>query len=156
MVRCKSNSRLSSINKNVLLTQTDTTVGFLSQDADALYEIKERSTKKRFIKVYSDFKTLISTCRVPTSQKNLIRRSKKITFIVKNRAFRVAKSPLSSQILRDATCNYSTSANKSNENFNREFCEDKTDIIIEDKNSLFESTSSSLIKLNEKTKRRLR
>jgi len=156
MVKCKSTSRLSSINKNVVLTQTDTTVGFLSQDADALYEIKSRSTKKQFIKVYSDFKALSSTCRVPTSQKNLIRRSKKTTFIVKNRAFRVAINSLSSQILKNSTCSYSTSANKSNESFNREFCEGKADIIIEDKNSLFESVSSSLIKLNERTKRRLR
>ena len=156
MVKCKSTSRLSSINKNVVLTQTDTTVGFLSQDADALYEIKSRSTKKQFIKVYTDFKTLSSTCRVPNSQKNLIRRSKKTTFIVKNRAFRVATNSLSSQILKNSTCSYSTSANKSNESFNREFCEDKADIIIEDKNSLFESVSSSLIKLNERTKRRLR
>ena len=152
MVRCKSTSRLSS----VVLTQTDTTVGFLSQDADALYEIKERSTKKQFIKVYSDFKTFTSTCRVPSSQKNLIRRSKKTTFIVKNRAFRVAKNSLNSQILRELRCSYSTSANKSKENFNREFCESKADIIIEDKNSLFENSSSSLIKLNEITKRKLR
>ena len=152
MVRCKSTSRLPS----VVLTQTDTTVGFLSQDADALYEIKSRSTKKQFIKVYSDFKTFNSTCRVPSSQKNLIRRSKKTTFIVKNRAFRIAKSSLNSQILRDSTCSYSTSANKSNESFSREFCESKADIIIEDKNSLYETTSSSLIKLNERTKRKLR
>ena len=156
MVRCKSNSRLSSINHNVILTQTDTTVGFLSTNANALYEIKSRSTKKQFIRVYSYFKTLSSTCRVPSSQKNLIRRSKKTTFIVKNKAFRVAKGSLNSEILRASTCSYSTSANKSSERFNREFCEEKADIIVEDKNSLFESSSSSLIKLNQKKKRKLR
>ena len=152
MVKCKSNPRLSS----VVLTQTDTTVGFLSQDANALYEIKKRSTKKQFIRVYSDFKTLSSTCRVPSSQKNLIRRSKKTTFIVKNRSFRVAKNSLNSQILRAFTCSYSTSANKSNESFDREFCEDKADIIVEDKNLLYEDSASTLIKLNKSTKRKLR
>lgn len=156
MVGCKSTSRFSSINKDIILTQTDTTVGFLSLDADKLYKIKSRSTKKQFIKVYSDFKTFNSTCRVPSSQKNLIRRSKKTTFIVKNRAFRVAKNTLNSQILRDTTCSYSTSANKSNEKFSRVFCESKADIIIEDKNSLYETRSSKLIKLNNKVKRRLR
>ena len=156
MVRCKSTSRLSSINSKVILTQTDTTVGFLSRDANALYKIKSRSTKKQFIKVYSDFKTLNSTCRVPTSKKNLIRRSKKTTFIIKNRAFRVAKINLDSQILRDSTRCYSTSANKSNESFSRDFCEDKADIIIEDKNSLFESKSSSLIELNNFKRRKIR
>ncbi len=152
MVKCKSNPRLSS----VVLTQTDTTVGFLSQDANALYEIKERSSKKQFIKVYRDFKIFSSTCRVPNNQKNIIRRSKKTTFIVKNKAFRVAQSSLNSEVLRASTCSYSTSANKSNESFNRDFCEDKADIIIEDKNSLSESSSSTLIKLNNLKRRKLR
>jgi len=152
MVRCKSTSRLSSI----ILTQTDTTVGFLSENSDILYKIKERSSKKQFIKVYTNFKTLLSTCRVPKKQKNIIRRAKKTTFIVKNRAFRVAKNHLESKILRDTSCFYSTSANKSNEKFSREFCEDKADIIIEDKNYLYETNASSLIKLNERVKRKLR
>jgi tRNA A37 threonylcarbamoyladenosine synthetase subunit TsaC/SUA5/YrdC len=37
---------------SVILTQTDTTVGFLSQDALKLYEIKSRNTTKPFIKVF--------------------------------------------------------------------------------------------------------
>ena len=152
MVRCKSTSRLSSI----ILTQTDTTVGFLSLDADALYEIKERSTKKQFIKVYTNFKALLSTCRVPNNQKNIIRRAKKTTFIVKNNAFRIAENRLNSQVLRNSTCRYSTSANKSNEKFSREFCEDKADIIIENIDGLKENSSSKLIKLNNKKRKRLR
>jgi len=140
-----------------ILAQTDTTVGFLSQDAQNLYEIKSRKTSKPFIKVYQNFKTFLDDGnRVPTSKKNLVRRSKKTTFIVKNRAFRVAKIALESKLLRDNSWYYSTSANRAGKNFYREFCESKVDIIIEDKKGLTENSSSSLIKINNIKKSRLR
>lgn len=157
MVRRKSTTRLSSLAVPVILTQTDTTVGFLSQDSELLYSIKSRPSTKPFIKVYKSFKSFLhDKNRVPASQKNLVRRSKKTTFIVKNRAFRVASPSLDSQILRDLTWTYSTSANKSQESFNREFCETKADIIIEDINGLSEKKSSSLIKINKIKRRKIR
>ena len=140
-----------------ILAQTDTTVGFLSQDAQNLYEIKSRKTSKPFIKVYQNFKTFLDDGnRVPTSKKNLVRRSKKTTFIVKNRAFRVAKIVLESKLLRDNSWYYSTSANRAGENFDIDFCESKADIVIEDKKGLSENSSSSLIKINNIKKSKLR
>jgi len=141
----------------VILTQTDTTVGFLSQDEKKLYEIKSRKSSKSFIKVYSDFKSFLkSGNRVPSSKKNLVRRSKKTTYIVKNRAFRVASTSLNSQILRNSSWHYSTSANESSKKFNREFCEEKADIIIENYDGLNEKESSSLYKINNVKIRRIR
>jgi tRNA A37 threonylcarbamoyladenosine synthetase subunit TsaC/SUA5/YrdC len=141
----------------VILMQTDTTVGFLSQNETRLYEIKSRKKSKPFIKVYSSFKDLLAAKnRVPSSQKNSLRRSKKTTFIVKNRAFRVAKSLLDSNILRNSTWHFSTSANESDRDFDRVFCESKADIIIEDKNGLNESSSSSLIKINHVKRKKIR
>jgi tRNA A37 threonylcarbamoyladenosine synthetase subunit TsaC/SUA5/YrdC len=157
MVRCKSTARFFSLEVPVLLTQTDTTVGFLSQNSNKLYEIKSRKATKPFIKVYKNFKSfLIDGNRVPSSQKNLVRRSKKTTFIVKNRAFRVANISLNSQLLRNFTWQYSTSANKSKENFSKEFCEAKADIIIEDINGLNEKKSSALIRINNHKRRKIR
>ena len=142
---------------SVILTQTDTTVGFLSQDADKLYEIKSRENTKQFIKVYSDFKIfLASKNRVPSNFKSIIRRSKKTTFIVKNRAFRIAKNSLNSKIVQKSTWYFSTSANQASKNFDREFCEDKADIIIEDKEGLREKSSSSLFIINNQKRRKLR
>ena len=142
---------------SVILTQTDTTVGFLSQDAKKLYEIKSRKTSKPFIKVYQNFKSFLNDGkRVPASQRVLVRRAKKTTFIVKDQAFRVAHTELQSQILRDEKWHYSTSANKSGKNFDREFCEKNADIIIEDKNGLNENSSSNLFKINNNKKRKLR
>ncbi len=141
----------------VILTQTDTTVGFLSQDEKKLYEIKSRKSLKPFLKVYASFYDLLNANnRVPDKFKNIIRRSKKTTFIVKNRAFRIAKPQLHSQILRDLKWHYSTSANESGKNFKRDFCEGKADIIIENKYGLHEHSSSSLVKLTQTKRRKLR
>ena len=141
----------------IILTQTDTTVGFLSQNSQKLSEIKSRPTTKPFIKVYANFKTFLeSGNRIPNNKKNSVRRAKKTTFIVKNRAFRVAPTTSYSQILRDSSWYYSTSANRSNESFDREFCESKADIIIEDFNGLVEKNSSALIKINQTKRRKLR
>ncbi|MEK6659603.1 MAG: hypothetical protein AABY36_07995 [Campylobacterota bacterium] len=141
----------------IILTQTDTTVGFLSQNIEKLYEIKSRPSTKPFIKVYKNFKSFLQDGnRVINSRKKLVRRSKKTTFIINNFSFRIAPFTLNSQIFRDSSWFYSTSANRSSERFSRDFCESKADIIIEDINSLVEKDSSALIKLNRKKKRKLR
>jgi len=157
MVKINSSSRFSDITHKIILMQTDTTVGFLSQDATMLLEIKSRKSNKAFIKVYRNFKTLKSEKnRIPNSKKNLLRRSKRTTFIVKNQAFRVAKYTLHSEVLRKLTWTYSTSANESGKNFNRDFCEEKADIIIENENRLFEGQASKLYKINNRAIKRLR
>lgn len=142
---------------HTILTQTDTTVGFLSQNAEKLYEIKSRETHKPFIKVYSNFQIFVACGnRVPNNFKSTIRRSKKTTFIVKNKAFRVAKSMLDSNIMKNSTWHFSTSANEAGKNFDREFCEHKADIIIENKERLTEQSSSSLYKLNNIKRKKIR
>ena len=141
----------------IILTQTDTTVGFLSQDSKKLSEIKSREESKQFLKVYSSFREFsLDSNRVPPSKKKLIRNSKKTTFIVKNRAFRISKISLYSQTLRNHKWQYSTSANESGKSFSREFCESKADIIIENSDGLRERTSSSLLKINNLKIRKLR
>jgi len=141
----------------VILTQTDTTVGFLSQEAGELYEIKLRPTTKPFIKVYKDLKTFCTEgIRVPKRRKRLIRRAKKTTFVVGDFSFRVAKAPLDSQLLRTPAWFYSTSANRSGAHFERDFCEAKAAIIIEDKYGLREQNPSRVLKINAKKTKRLR
>ena len=157
MVKCSSTARFPSLEVSVILTQTDTTVGFVSQNETKLYKIKSRKNTKPFLKVYSSFKEFLDAKnRVPQKQKNYVRRSKKTTFIVKNKAFRVAKSSLNSSILRNSSWHFSTSANEANKRFDREFCENKADIIIEDKNGLYENSSSSLIKINNNKRKKIR
>ena len=73
MVKSKVTSRLSSIDK-VILIQTDTTVGFVSQNGEKLSLIKSRESSKPFIKIYSNFKTLaLHNHRIPNKQKKMLR-----------------------------------------------------------------------------------
>jgi tRNA A37 threonylcarbamoyladenosine synthetase subunit TsaC/SUA5/YrdC len=140
----------------IILTQTDTTVGFLSQNETKLFEIKSRDTTKQFLKVYKSFKEFSKNSRVPKSKRKLVRNSKKTSFIVKNQAFRISNNSLDSQILHNYGWNYSTSANESAKKFNREFCESKADIIIENSDRLSEQKASSLLKINNTKIRKLR
>lgn len=157
MVFLKSAARFSRLEMSIILAQTDTTVGFLSQDAKKLYEIKSRPPSKPLIKVYKDFKSFTKEGnRVASNRKNLVRRSKKTTFIVNDFSFRIAPFGSNSQIFRNHSWFYSTSANRSGESFEREFCESKADIIIETEDGLHEKKSSSLIRINAKKRRRVR
>ena len=157
MVKSNSTTRLFSISHKIILTQTDTTVGFLSQDAKQLREIKSRNDKKPFIRVFQNFSTLKQhNIRIPNKYKKRVRRANKTTFIVKNRAFRVAQPSLHSTLLYNLSWAYSTSANESGKKFQRDFCQQKADIIIEDKNGLFEGEPSKLYKINDTTIKRLR
>ncbi|WP_345992033.1 hypothetical protein [Sulfurimonas sp. HSL-1716] len=142
---------------SVLLAQTDTTVGFLSNDAKSLEKLKSRPPKKQFLKVYPSFKEFKKNGnRVPQKYKNLVRRAEKTTFIIKGRASRIVKDPLHLKLLKKYSWLYSTSANKSGYGFDKEFCITKSDIIIEDHRGLKEETPSSLYRLNNVKSRRLR
>ncbi len=142
---------------SILLAQTDTTVGFLSPDAKSLEDLKSRPSSKQFLKVYPSFKEFKNDGnRVPQKFKNLVRRSSKTTFIIKNRASRIVKDPIHLNVLKKHSWLYSTSANKSGCGFDKEFCITKSDIIIEDARGFKEQTPSSLYKINNATSRRLR
>ncbi|MBD3838893.1 MAG: Sua5 YciO YrdC YwlC family protein, partial [Epsilonproteobacteria bacterium] len=79
--------------KNLLfLTQTDTTIGFVSTDMKRIDEAKQRLDGKYYIKTLSSLSYLKAYSKVPNQHKNRIRRAKKTTFILKNsRSFRVIK-----------------------------------------------------------------
>jgi len=156
MVKRNSTSRLSSLKEKVILTQTDTTVGFLSQDAQKLQKIKSRPATKPFIKVFHNLNAFTQYNRIPNSKKNFVRRAKKTTFIVKNQAFRIASLPLDVSFLNTISWFYSTSANESSKSFERGFCEENAEIIIENRYSLFEGIPSKLYKITETNIKRLR
>jgi len=157
MVTSNSAARLSRIKKSIILAQTDTTVGFLSQNAALLREIKVRSTEKPFICVFHNFSTLKHQgIRIPNRYKRCVRRSKKRTYIVKDQAFRVGSYPANSAVLRQLQWSFSTSANESGKSYDPIFCEQKADIIVQEKHGLYEGRASELYKINNKRKKRLR
>lgn len=143
--------------KKVLLAQTDTTVGFLSQNADALTRIKERPSHKQYLRVYADWKTFqAGGGRIPKAHRRYIRRADKTTFVVKANAYRIVNNGEHHELLKPYGWLYSTSANQSGKAFDRSFCEASADIIVEDVRSFEESRPSSIERLGKTKRRKLR
>ncbi len=141
----------------VYLAQTDTTVGFLSQDAKKLALIKRRDPKKPFLISVDSFVTLKSFARVPNHFKNRVRRAKKSTFVYPNgKAVRVVQDTPHLLFLQKFGWMYSTSANESGKRFDRDFAYQAADIIVEDNRGFFEGKPSRLIKLGREKAKRLR
>jgi tRNA A37 threonylcarbamoyladenosine synthetase subunit TsaC/SUA5/YrdC len=141
----------------VYLVQTDTTAGFLSQNAKALADSKQRNQEQPFISCVDSLSTLKEFTRVPSSFKKRIRRSKKNTFIYpNNKAIRVVQDPLHVEFLQKLRWSYSSSANFTKKKFQMEYAKKKADIIVEDSRGFFEDTPSKIYKIYKKKLRRLR
>jgi len=142
--------------KYVLLAQTDTTVGFLSQNSLLLSKIKARDPQKPFLKIYPDMNTFKKHGRIPNTFKRRVRRSSATSYVVKEKAFRVIHDPIHRCIVKPYGWLYSTSANLSGHSFDREFAEHNADIVIEDRYGLHECPPSAIIRLGLKKIEKLR
>jgi len=140
----------------VWLTQTDTTVGFLSQDATALARVKQRDLNKPFLTALPDLKSLKKRVRVPKFLHKEIRRAKKRTYILNSIAYRVVQDGAHHNFLKRIGWAYSTSANRSNEKYNEKFCFENADILHLTKDGFLESNPSSIYKVIRKKSVRLR
>lgn len=144
--------------KLVYLTQTDTTVGFLSSDDKKLSSVKQRDPKQKILQVVDSFATLKSKTRVPKRFKRKVRNSKKTTFIYKNGlSFRVVnKDTKHHNFIQKFKYLYSTSANKTKEKFDFDFALEHSDIIVYNQESFYETGGSKIYKLNNKTLKKIR
>lgn len=141
----------------LFLVQTDTTVGFLSQDSERLARVKGRPSNKPFVQVTGSYKTLKTLCRIPKKHKNRVRRAIRETFVYpNNKAIRVVKDEKHSKFIKPFEWFYSTSANESSLAYAREFAFANSDIIVEDKKGLYEGKSSRIYRLYRSKMRRLR
>jgi len=148
-------ARLPGVN-GVLLVQTDTTVGFASQNAAALAQRKNRPSGKPFLKTFGSLGEYKTTGRVPARFRRELRRTKKTTYVVKNQAFRiVAEGPYHS-LLKPYGWLFSTSANAAGERFEPAYAAANADVIIEDARGLFEDVPSRIYRLSKHIKRRIR
>jgi len=143
------------LKDKVFLTQTDTTIGFVSQNADKLTAIKQRPPHKHYIKAVNSLKTLKTFTRVPNIHKNRIRRSSKTTFILPNTySYRVIKHSHHLLLLNRLEWAYTTSANLSNQPYDESFAKEYADIIIEPLTQIQEA--SSIFKVGKSTIKRIR
>jgi len=141
----------------VYLTQTDTTVGFLSANNKKLSIIKQRDSNKKILRVVDSFQTLQKNIRVPKKFRKMVRNSQKTTFIYPNKqAFRVVdKDSKHYSFLKKFNILYSTSANITQNNFDQEFAIKNADIIVFNK-QFKESIPSSIYTLSKSKKKQIR
>ncbi len=140
----------------IILAQTDTTVGFLSQDALALERIKGRPEGKPFLKVFVSLSLLQSTIRIPLKYRSWMRHASKTTFVIKNQAVRYVREPSHMHLIKQYGWLYSTSANKSGYPYDENFCFNHSDIIIEDSREFFLSPPSKIFKITSTHSKKLR
>ncbi len=141
----------------VFLTQTDTTMGFISQSAQRLTQIKQRPPHKHYIKALPSLQTLTSLVRVPEKYKNQVRRAKSTSFIFPDgNSYRVIREKRHLALIRKLSWAYTTSANISGEDFNEKFAVDAADVIVGYPDSNTKNNASSVLKLNNLRMLRLR
>lgn len=141
----------------VILAQTDTTVGFLSQNASRLSEIKSRPPHKPFIQSFDSLKSFTQEGgRVPEKFKKDLRRTKNTSFIIKNRAIRIVDSGPHHKLLQKYGWLYSTSANAQGAHYEAHFAHKHADLIVEDARGLFEGAASKIYKINHTKQQQLR
>ena len=139
----------------VFLTQTDTTIGFVSQNAQRITQIKQRPPHKHYIKAVNSIHTLQSFTRVPQNHKNRVRRSKKTTFIMPNgESYRVIRDKHHLLLLDRLKWVYTTSANLSGEAYDEVFAREKADVVIEPIKET--KQASKIVKLGKNSLKRIR
>lgn len=144
------------MNSNLYLTQTDTTIGFVSQDASKIDKAKKRQPNKHYIKVVNSLATLKTFTRVPNRHKNRVRRAKKTTFIMPNSlSFRVVKNTEHNLLLDRLGWVYSSSANLSGAEYNESYAKEKAEVIVSSPN-LQARKASKIYKLSQNNIRSIR
>jgi len=143
------------LGKLVFLTQTDTTVGFVSQNSEKLTLIKQRPPHKYYIKALNSLDTLKQFTRVPSSHKRFVRRAKQTTFILPDgHSYRIIKEPQHLLLIDRLRWAYTTSANLSNHPYDENFARSHADVIIQPMHQ--ERSPSKIVKLGHKTIQRIR
>ena len=114
------------------VSDTDTTVGLLSQEAGRLHRAKNRSGRRPYLTALPSLRELKGRARTPREYRNRVRRSRKTTFIFPNRrSFRVVRDPRHLLLLRRLGWAFSTSANPSGAPFDETWARSVADLVVE-------------------------
>jgi len=139
----------------VYLTQTDTTIGFVSQNAQKLTAIKNRPPYKHYIKAVDSLRTLNTLTRIPNQHKNRVRRARKSTFILPSgRSYRVIHDPLHLKLISQLRWAYTTSANQSAKPYDEAWARRMADKVIEPLGG--EACPSKIYRLGTKVIKKIR
>ncbi len=121
---------MANFNALVFLTPTDTTIGFVSQNATQLSHIKQRPANKNYIQALSSLKALKSRTRIPNAHKNWVRRATKTSFVIGGISYRIIKNYPHALLLKRLGWAYTTSANPSAQSYDETFAKNHADVIV--------------------------
>jgi hypothetical protein len=141
----------------IYLSQTDTTVGFLSQNYKKINIAKERYENQKVLKALPSLKILKQNIRVPSIHKKRVRRSKSTTFIYSNKkeSFRIINSN-HKEFIKKFGFMYSSSANLHQKTFSKKEAIKRADIIVFNKNEYIETPPSEIYLLSKEKIRKIR
>lgn len=146
-----------NLDSLIFLTQSDTTVGFLSKDTEKLNALKGRPLQQKILMEVPSLRELQFCTRVPKVFTKLVRRSRQITFIYPNqKSFRIIKDSRHLDFLEKTGGMYSTSANPHKSGFDPLWASHISDVVILDSRGLKEGKSSRIYKLSKTKIRRIR
>ena len=141
------------MDKRLFLTNTDTTIGFLSQSRERLDRAKNRLPNKSYIQALPSLKSIKK--RIPKKFRRKVRVAKKRTFVLSSSySFRVIKDKRHNLLINRLGWAYTTSANQSGKGFDYNFAYSKADIIIYPLSK--PKTPSTIYKLGKIKQKRLR
>jgi len=140
----------------VFFTQTDTTIGFVSQNAAQISHIKQRPSHKNYIKALPSLKALKANTRIPTKHKNLVRRAQKTTFIIQGISYRIIKNHPHTLLLNRLGWAYTTSANLSGQGYDEAFATQSADVIVSFPKTSKKQKASKIYCLNNRVVKKIR
>ena len=141
--------------ETVILSSTDTTVGFLSQSAERLNRIKKRPIDKPYIIALPSLRMLQERVRIPKAHKKRLRNSQRQSFIFPDgRSYRIVRDPRHLLLLGRLGWAYTTSANPAGKAYDPVFATLTADIIVEP--LYFRHPPSRIYRLGKKKIRRIR
>ncbi len=131
-------------------------MGFLSKSSKILNITKGRHIDKPLIQEVAELRDISS--RIPKKFRKMVRNSQKITYMTpNNKSYRVATNDtIHKGFLENIGVVYSTSANKTDKNFDENWSKSKADIVVYEKQGFKELKSSSIIKLYKNNIKRIR
>ncbi|MBN2826181.1 MAG: Sua5 YciO YrdC YwlC family protein [Campylobacterales bacterium] len=147
---------MAHFNELVFLTPTDTTIGFVSQNAAKISRIKERPSNKNYIQALPSLKALKNQTRLPNQYKNLVRRAKKTSFIIQGISYRIIKNHPHTLLLNRLGWAYTTSANLSGHNYDENFARQSADVIVSFPQKLALQRASNIFRLGKNKMKKIR
>jgi len=155
----RSNNKSTHLGARLYFTPTDTTVGFVSQDASKIDRAKRRLPNKHYIRTVDSLATLKRLSRVPQAHKNRLRRAQRTTFIFPNfRSFRLVRGTPHNLLLNRIGWLYSSSANESGKEYSPHYAKRQAEVLVSIPPSLREEQDapSAIYRLSFRNQIRIR